>query len=155
MQHPIFICIHAPGMLFTRRRAFRDKRHKKSRKHTVMFRVAASTQKCSPADIAVCGLRHKLCSVLQPPGFKSDILCGNSLTNRKQPSASSHIIRSHASSIITYFSVVCKHFAGSYMQNFADFIKHILCTSYKVHINTSFRRSHRPLIPQIPQGYIP
>lgn len=36
-------------------------------------------------------LNHKLCSISQSPGFKSDILHGNYPAHRRQPSASTHI----------------------------------------------------------------
>ena len=60
--------------------------------------------------------KHILCSVLQSPGLKSDILHENSPAHRRQPFASSHIIGrnapfccSHASYIIHYPAAICKH----------------------------------------------
>ena len=46
--------------------------------------------------------KHIPCSILQPPGLKSDILCGNSLPYRQPPPASSHICCSHAIIIISW-----------------------------------------------------
>ena len=44
-------------------------------------------------------------SVFQPPGLKSDILHGNYPVNRRQPSASTHIIRLFAVTLKTRYPV--------------------------------------------------
>lgn len=65
--------------------------------------------------------KHIPCSILQPPGLKSDILCGNSLPYRQPPPASSHICCSHAIVIIAYESVFFKCFENFFSILRVDF----------------------------------
>ena len=79
------------------------------------------------------------------PGLKSDILHGNSLTNRKQPSASSHIICSHASSIIPHFFAHFKSFLSILYVEFLLFLTR--------HFGYAAQKSNIPL-PQFSKGMI-